>query len=67
MKKTIYALLSIGAVAFLAPTLMGAALLHIPEKEFDFGYCPQISPTSRPATLPSSRPAANTLISRFTK
>ena len=43
MKKSIYALLFVGMVAFLAPTLTSAPLLHLPEKEFDFGYVPQNS------------------------
>lgn len=46
MKKTIYALVIMGTVAFLAPTLTGAPLLHLPEKEFDFGYTPQNSKVS---------------------
>ena len=43
MKKTLYAFLVAGTAAFLAPTLTGAPLLQIPEKEFDFGYVPQNS------------------------
>ena len=46
MKKTIYALMIVGMAAFLAPTLTGAPLLQIPEKEFDFGYVPQNSKVS---------------------
>ena len=46
MKKTICALLILGTVAFLAPTLMSAPLLDLPEKEFDFGYAPQNSKIS---------------------
>jgi len=46
MKKSLYALLIVGTVAFLAPTLTGAPLLHLPEKEFDFGYVPQNSKVS---------------------
>ncbi len=46
MKKTILALLILGTVALLAPTLMSAPLMDIPEKEFDFGYCPQNSKVS---------------------
>lgn len=46
MKKTIYALVIMGTAAFMAPTLVGAPLLHIPETEFDFGYVPQNSKVS---------------------
>ena len=46
MNRTMLGALVVGTVAFLAPSLMGAPLLDIPEKEFDFGYCPQNSKVS---------------------
>lgn len=46
MKKLVYASLMVGAVTLLVPSVMGAPLMKIPEKEFDFGYVPQNSKVS---------------------
>lgn len=43
MKRTVYALLTVAMAAILAPTVFGAPVLDLPEKEFDFGYAPQNS------------------------
>jgi len=43
MKKLVCASVIVGAAALLAPSLIGAPLLQLSEKEFDFGYTPQNS------------------------
>jgi hypothetical protein len=46
MKRLAYTTLTLAIAALLSSTALGAPLMHLPEKEFDFGYVPQNSKVS---------------------
>lgn len=46
MRRFIYVIVITGIVAVLAPIALGAPLMQLSEKEFDFGYAPQNSKIS---------------------
>ena len=46
MKNFVYATVVIGLAALAVPSIAGAPLMQLSEKEFDFGYVPQNSKIS---------------------